>query len=119
VCSSDLALKIYSGYDAANSVPAFNYQVSQIQDGSWHHIVITCQKDESGAWSKILYVDGKRAATSASTESNTMGKPCKSIEIGGTGNMKIKATAFDMDNLRFYERELTDTDVTAIFVTEY
>ena len=47
-----------------------------------------------------------------------MGKPCNSIEIGGTGNMKIKATAFDMDNLRFYDRAITDVEVIAIWETE-
>ena len=110
--------KMISGYDAANATPAFNYPVTPIQDGNWRHIVITCRKDEAGSWNKILYVDGKRAAASSSPENNTSGKPCQSIEIGGTGNMKIKATSLEMDNLRFYNRALTDADVDVIFVTE-
>jgi hypothetical protein len=110
--------KICSGYDADNSVLSFDHPVASIQDGNWHHIAITCKKNESGSWSKILYVDGKRAATSSSSENNTLGKPCQSIEIGGTGNMKIKATAMDLDNLRFYNRILTGADVDAIYVTE-
>ncbi|MDR0507363.1 MAG: carboxypeptidase regulatory-like domain-containing protein [Dysgonamonadaceae bacterium] len=88
------------GYDDATN----------FQDGQWHHIVFSAKQ----YYTEILYVDGIAYGSQTSSQ-----KPNSvTVQIGGKTNFTASynnANNFKTDNIRFYDRELSASEVKQIY----
>lgn len=111
---SDNKFRFYTGYDNYDTTPSFAYLYTSIQSGKWHHVVVTMD-DET----RILYVDGARVdSNSASCGTNTW--KSNKVYIGGNNDGKYTTGAMTMkiDNIRFYQRCISDSEVKQIYNSE-
>ena len=88
-----------------NSVAAeCNFQTTP--DNAWHHIVIAAESSSSK-----FYLDGKLVKT---VNAAILGRPGFGDYVVGSGGM-VGFWTGSMDDLRFYSRTLTATDVKALY----
>ena len=132
VSTNDLQFRILfknaSGSLVYQSIGPVNSQL-QIRDGNWHHVVLTI----SGTSAK-LYFDGGDSAISSSNPSNNQGTPLASTSLGvaydglpqGSSASdffvigRFYAAGIDpfpglLDEVAFFESELSGSDVSAIY----
>lgn len=101
-----------NGYYLSTS-PTFSYSYSAIQADSWHHVAVTCA---NGALK--LYIDGILMDTINGQWSDPKDNTPK-VHIGGNGN-GIYPVFFTgkLDNVRLYNRTITDNNVQEIYDAE-
>lgn len=116
ICKTDARFTLYTAYDNYDSTPSFEYDISKIQAGAWHHISVTCTVSGSNLI-RSLYVDGNLAATSngyGGTSNNAT-----AIVFGGKDGGKYEiSTSMKLDNIRFYTRGLTKEEISTIYAKE-
>ena len=102
---------ISKGNDYSNSESA-----TVINDDNWHHIVLT---RDAPTGNVTIYIDGL-LDKSGSSESGTVGTSFSSIgRIENTNSSKNpKYFSGDLDELKIYDRVLSDTDVQQIYNNE-
>ncbi|MCR5191942.1 MAG: carboxypeptidase regulatory-like domain-containing protein [Bacteroidales bacterium] len=103
-------------YSSEYAGTSFSYNYSNIQaDGNWHHIVVTMS---SGGNAK-LYVDGSlRDQITCSYIQNTI-NACTKIAFGGSKEgLYPFSSSMKLDNIRIYNRAITNTDVQTIYNNE-
>ena len=91
-----------------NSTWQYNYSTTTINDGNWHHCVVTNFSNQTGD----LWVDGTKesdgASTTLSPNAGTRYMKLDSIFRGYNG----ENTAGDIAQIRVYDIALTDTQIT-------
>lgn len=103
----------HNSYSEMRYAPVFSYPYSSLQTGAWHHLAITCANGEL-----TLYVDGKRTDAMNSSYYVTDDNVSK-IEIGGNGDGLFPDWfSGKVDNVRFYNKVITATDVKTIYDAE-
>ena len=93
---------------------SYNYVTEGIQTGDWHHLCVTY----NGAVA-VLYVDGNRVDQVSARYSQNSINGCSKVVFGGdkeglygySGNMKL-------DNIRIYNRSISQQDVQTIYNNE-
>lgn len=112
--NSNLKLNITNGVFNLHNDSKCRYDGANIlQDGKWHHVVIMGRYNGGffDSWTVNLYVDGvlygshNNACVVGTLTSNS-----SSIYIGGENTLKI-------DNIRFYDRELSRNEIKEIYNT--
>lgn len=116
-----VALGNYGGSISNLTSDTFGYQnlvdtQQNIDDGVWHHVLITQDKNQAGASENNIYIDNVEVAKRVlSSHDFTSPIGSKQIFIGGanatTGNI-LRATIQDV---RIYNRLLTIDERTALF----
>lgn len=99
---------------------AFAYNYSSIQSGSWHHIAVTVTKDNSTNYSYLLklFIDGV-LTDSIQDYSKDNASYVTKINIGGNGGGFYPVfPSMKIDNIRFYNRSLSNDDVKNIYNAE-
>ena len=88
--------------------------VKNVSDNKWHLVIVTYDQSLSGG--AALYVDGVLDTTNANTAAWTApaGKP---FEFGFTTGATLRAYDGLLDDLRVYNRRLTQAEVTSVFNT--
>lgn len=86
----------------------FEYNARDLQSSRWHHIAIVSDDEHR---TTQLYVDGSKVDEMSRTFRPSYGNK---IILGGKMD-KLQATSFKMDNLRFYPRQLDDSEVQLIY----
>lgn len=88
----------------------FAYDCTSIMSSEWHHIIVS---SNNGAM--VLYVDGiKIDSIKASYVVSTATK----MTVGGFDHDKSSYTTMKVDNVRFYQRVLSDSEVKEIYEDE-
>lgn len=70
---------------------------------------------------KSLYIDGSLVDCVAGNAGSGSGTIATKIQIGGNGDGKYDSSAsgsFKIDNLRFYDRALEDSEIEALYTFE-
>ena len=88
----------------------FVYDSTPIMSSSWHHVVVTSDEGMN-----VLYIDGLKK--------DAVEKPCKSskgtkVYVGGDADGLFSSITMKMDNLRFYQRSLSEQEVKLIYNAE-
>ena len=117
VCQSDSRFTFYTGYDNYNDTPSFDYDVTKIQAGGWHHVALTCTAS-GGMLNRNLYVDGKLVATNSRGDGNTSSSASGILFGGNDGGKYSVGTSMKLDNIRFYTRALTKDEIATIYAKE-
>jgi len=101
-------------YHAVNSFP---YKYNLIQDGKWHMITVVYEHIKYATSENKLYVDGRLVSTQEET-SYSYSTP--QIQIGGNCNGLYNSNSSSMlvDEVRFYNRCLTDSDIKYLYQQE-
>ncbi len=115
--SGKLALDV-TGFFTLSQVPTFDYGASAIQDGKWHLVVIATDGNKTTReYVNKLYVDGKLADTSSYFITGSAN--ATKFQFGGKGGYTADySTSMKLDNIRLYDRELSDEDVKTIYEAE-
>lgn len=96
---------------------SYNYQNQGIQTGGWHHIVIT-MNCSSGNTAKI-YIDGVLVDQATISYSANNISQCSKIAFGGNkGGGYSFSSSMKLDNIRIYNRAITNTEVQTIYNNE-
>ena len=114
VAGEDNKFCFSSGYDNYYTTPSFSYLYTSIQSGKWHHVAVTMNDD-----TRVFYIDGTRVdSNTASSLTNTW--KCTKVYIGGDNEGKYKSGSMTMkiDNIRFYQRCISDAEVKEIYKSE-
>lgn len=95
---------------------SFAYNYTNIQaDGNWHHVVVTMS---SGGAAK-LYVDGSlRDQITCSYHQNTINECSKVVFGGSKDGLYPFSSSMKFDNIRIYNRSLSNTEVQTIYNSE-
>lgn len=107
--------RFYTGYDNYNSTPSFVYQYTSIQSQKWHHVAVT-----SNNGVRTLYIDGVRVDANEGYVGGNNGYDASKIFIGGNNDGKYDSDCMTMkiDNIRFYQRWLSDDEIKDIYNSE-
>jgi hypothetical protein len=107
--------RFYTGYDNYNTTPAFVYEYTSIQSSEWHHVTVTMNNN-----TRTLYIDGVRVDSNESQAGGGNGYEGTKILIGGNNDGKYNNDCMTMkiDNIRFYQRSLSDSEVKEIYESE-
>lgn len=95
---------------------SFSYNYTNIQsDGNWHHVVVTMS---TGGAAK-LYVDGQlRDQVTCSYRQNTINE-CSKVAFGGSKDgLYPFSSSMKLDNIRIYNRAVSNTEVQTIYNNE-
>jgi len=94
----------------------YSYAYNVIQDGKWHMISIVFNYINSEAETK-LYIDGRLKSTKTSS---CYASEVPQIQIGGNCNGLYNSNSSSMlvDEVRFYNRCLTDSDIKYLYQQE-
>ena len=114
VAGEDNKFCFSSGYDNYGTTPPFSYPYTSIQSGNWHHVVVTMNDD-----TRYFYVDGARVDSNTASRLTNSWYSTK-VYIGGNNEGKYKSGFMTMkiDNIRFYQRCITDAEVKEIYKSE-
>jgi hypothetical protein len=115
--SSLMVLEADSGNVLLNTPGAQINSIGNIADNDWHLIVATY--DDSGSGGAALYIDGVLDSTN-STSGAWSPLSGQQIQIGYstlTGSQATEAYNGQLDDVRFYNRELSATEVASVFAT--
>jgi len=115
-CGSNAGKPSFQIYTAANVSVATTHQTS-FEDGAWHHVV--CVWDYGVTNHLIVYLDGVVATTlaTATTIAYTQGGPFPTIgacQYNG-GGTTFAYTTGDIDEVGFWSRALSSTEVAALY----
>jgi hypothetical protein len=86
---------------------------STINDGSWHHIVITIAGLSSGS-AVVMYVDGSQENSSSLNLSHHY-NDSTDLAIGNAGVYGSGGSGTKYDQVRLFNRVLTSTEVTTLY----
>lgn len=115
MCSAyDVGYRGPGGY-YANGTTEFTH--NSIQDGSWHHVVVTSSFDTSYNWTNTLYIDGRKVDVLSQyvTTNGGESKYPTAFSIGGSAGGYDGITG-TIDNFRIYKnRCLTAAEVREIY----
>ena len=96
---------------------AYNYTSSQ-SDGSWHHVVVTISASNNSGTAK-LYVDGSlRDQITLTYHTNTIGDATKIAFGGSKDGLYPFSSSMKLDNIRIYNRTISNTEVQTIYNNE-
>lgn len=115
IATTDDTFRFYTGYDNYNSTPSFVYQYTSIQSQDWHHVAVTVKDGV-----RTLYIDGVRVDANEGNVGGGNGYDASKIFIGGNNDGKYDGDCITMkiDNIRFYQRALNDSEVKEIYESE-
>lgn len=115
IATTDDTFRFYTGYDNYNSSPSFVYQYTPIQSNGWHHIAVTLNDGI-----RTLYVDGAKVDANEGYVGGGNRYDASKIFIGGNNDAKYDADCMTMkiDNIRFYQRCLNDSEIKEIYDSE-
>ena len=115
IATTDDTFRFYTGYDNYNSTPSFVYQYTSIQSQDWHHVAVTVKDGV-----RTLYIDGVRVDANEGYVGGGNGYDASKIFIGGNNDGKYDGDCITMkiDNIRFYQRALNDSEVKEIYESE-
>lgn len=92
----------------------FEKGAGQFQNGKWHHVAYVMEDNLH-----TLYIDGQYYGGVNPSAVNQQYITINAIHFGGNCGLKDRtATNMKLDNIRFYNRSLTITDVKIIYNTE-
>lgn len=115
VTTANNTFRLFSRYDYyGESSPEFTYYYTSIQNGKWHHVTVTVNDAI-----RTLYIDSVRV-DSHEDEGIYNPSECSKIYIGGNNDDKLETekTSMKIDNIRFYQRCITDDEVKKIYESE-
>lgn len=114
IATADGTFRFYTRYDNYDSTSAFVYEYTSIQSSEWHHIAVSMNNDV-----RTLYVDGVRVDSNKESCGGG-GSECTKILIGGNNEGKYINDCISMkiDNIRFYQRSLSDEEIKEIYESE-
>lgn len=96
------------GYSGDNI--SFEKGASKFQDGKWHHVAYVMEKELH-----TLYIDGQHYGSKNLSGTDYQFVGVNPIHFGGNcGFSSRTANSMKVDNIRFYNRALTVTDVKVI-----
>lgn len=115
IATNEGTFRFYTGYDNYNTTPPFVYEYTSIQSSEWHYVAVTMNND-----TRTLYVDGVRVDSNKSSAGGGNGHMGTKIYIGGNNDNKYNNGYMTMkiDNIRFYQRSLSDSEVKEIYESE-
>ncbi|MFV0419390.1 MAG: LamG-like jellyroll fold domain-containing protein [Dysgonomonas sp.] len=93
---------------------SFEQGVSQFQNGKWHHVAYVMEDNLH-----TLYINGQYYGGVNPSAISLQYITINAIHFGGNAGLKDRtATNMKLDNIRFYNRSLSITDVKIIYNTE-
>lgn len=106
--------RFYTGYDNYDSTPGFVYEYTSIQSSEWHHVAVTMNGE-----TRTLYIDGVRVDSNKGSVNSGNHESTK-ILIGGNneGKYDVDCMTMKIDNIRFYQRCLSDSEIEEIYESE-
>ena len=120
--------RFYTCYDNYNTTEAFEYDFTTLMSSGWHHIVLTSASADEWDKRKItksLFIDGVLVSSLSGYADRYYSVHgydediIKKVHIGGDrdGVYDI-APSMKLDNVRFYIRPLTASEVKVLFVNK-
>jgi len=101
---------LYNNYYGYYDNYTFAYDCTSIMSSAWHHIAVS-----SYDGLMTLYVDGTKVdAISANYSTSNSTK----MTIGGLSNLSSSYMTMKVDNVRFYQRVLSDSEIKEIYNDE-
>ena len=91
------------GFTASNSTPAV--------PGTWYHVVTTLQEPKTGNSEQLMYVNGVLVYGTNSNTFTTVETNTSPVTIGSFGPGTIPFSGI-IDEVRIYNRQLTQSDIT-------
>lgn len=115
VATTGDTFRFYTGYDNYDSTPSFVYEYTSIQSSEWHHVAVTMNND-----TRTLYIDGVRVDSNKASAGGGNGHEGTKLLIGGNNEGKYNSDCMTMkiDNIRFYQRCLSDTEIKDVYESE-
>ena len=115
IADTDSKFRFYTGYDNYDTTPSFSYPYTSIQSGKWHHVVVSMDGD-----TRYLYVDGARTDSNTAPSWPSEQATGTKVYIGGNkdGEYKMDCITMKIDNIRFYQRCISDKEVKSIYDSE-
>ena len=98
----------YTAYDLPSYT--FAYDCTSIMSSAWHHVAVS-----SNNGSMVLYVDGVKV-DSIKDEYDT--STATKMNIGGFYSATSSYATMKVDNVRFYQRVLSDSEIKEIYEDE-
>jgi len=121
IAGQDGQFYFYTTYSRNNS---FSFKYNLIQDNKWHMITLVSEYvfypyTEYADFENKLYVDGKLMDIQQDHTPAKIQNTASNIQIGGTCNgLYTSAGSMSIDEVRFYNRCLTDSDVKYLYQQE-
>lgn len=90
-----------------------------VEDGNWHHVVILREADKAR-----LYMDGIQSGNEIDVSTDIINLDPDGLILGqeqdavGGGFQSFQSFAGKTDNLRFYNRALTNEEIQAVYATD-
>lgn len=105
--------------DGWRSNPAFNsYNYTSLQASDWHHLAVTCTNNGGYSCNLKLYVDGV-IVDNVNADWQDPGDYVTKVQIGGNGNGTFSVySTMKIDNVRIYNRSITNEDIKEIYNAE-
>ena len=97
----------------------FSYNYTNIQaDGSWHYVVVTMESEDNQGNAK-LYVDGSMKDQITTTYLTGTIDDASKVSFGGTKDgLYPFSSSMKLDNIRIYNRTLSNSEVQTLYNAE-
>ena len=98
---------------------AFSYNYTNIQsDGSWHYVVVTMESSNNQGSAK-LYVDGSLKDQITTVYHTSTVNDASKVSFGGTKDgLYPFSSSMKLDNIRMYNRTLSNNEVQTLYNAE-
>ena len=98
---------------------AFSYNYTNIQsDGSWHYVVVTMESSDNQGSAK-LYVDGSLKDQITTAYHTSTVNDASKVSFGGTKDgLYPFSSSMKLDNIRMYNRTLSNNEVQTLYNAE-
>ena len=98
---------------------AFSYNYTNIQsDGSWHYVVVTMESSDNQGSAK-LYVDGSLKDQITTVYHTSTANDASKVSFGGTKDgLYPFSSSMKLDNIRIYNRTLSNSEVQTLYNAE-
>ena len=98
---------------------AFSYNYTNIQsDGSWHYVVVTMESSDNQGSAK-LYVDGSLKDQITTVYHTSTVNDASKVSFGGTKDgLYPFSSSMKLDNIRIYNRTLSNSEVQTLYNAE-
>jgi hypothetical protein len=91
------------------------HDASYLPDGFWHHVAVTYDQAVTGTID--IYVDGSLTASQVNSAAWSW-PAAQDIELGRSHDGYWKLYTGDMDDFRFYDRILTQSEIATIYSSD-
>lgn len=109
IARNDKGLKM----NYASSTARFDTAAVNLDDGQWHFVVANFDR---AAGSMSLYADGKATPLASARIDESIDESSNRVRLGADANLRYPVTDMAIDELRLYNRVITDKEMNAQYL---